>query len=65
MLQSIKTDTKPVVVVTGASAGLGRAIAHGYAKGGANIGLLARNPETLKATKRECEELGGGGQFSF
>ena len=49
----------PVVVVTGSSAGLGRAIAHAFAKRGAHIGLLARNPEALEAAKRECEELGG------
>jgi NAD(P)-dependent dehydrogenase (short-subunit alcohol dehydrogenase family) len=48
-----------VVVVTGASAGLGRAIAHGFAKRGARIGLIARNPEALNAAKIECEELGG------
>jgi NADP-dependent 3-hydroxy acid dehydrogenase YdfG len=48
-----------VVVVTGASAGLGRSIAHGYAKQGARIGLIARNPEALNAAKLECEELGG------
>jgi NADP-dependent 3-hydroxy acid dehydrogenase YdfG len=48
-----------VVVVTGASAGLGRAIAHGYAKRGAWIGLIARNPEALNAAKLECEKLGG------
>lgn len=49
----------PVVVVTGASAGLGRAIAHAYAKRGARIGLIARNPEALDAAKQECEALGG------
>jgi NAD(P)-dependent dehydrogenase (short-subunit alcohol dehydrogenase family) len=49
----------PVVVITGASAGLGRAIAHAYARHGAKLGLLARNPEALAAAKRECEELGG------
>ncbi|HSU18119.1 MAG TPA: SDR family oxidoreductase, partial [Acidobacteriaceae bacterium] len=49
----------PVVVVTGASAGLGRAIAHGFAKKGARIGLLARNPEALDACRQECEALGG------
>lgn len=48
-----------VVVVTGSSAGLGRAIAHGFAKRGACLGLMARNPEALQATKEECEALGG------
>jgi NAD(P)-dependent dehydrogenase (short-subunit alcohol dehydrogenase family) len=48
-----------VIVVTGSSAGLGRAIAHGFAKRGACIGLMARNPEALNATKEECEALGG------
>jgi NAD(P)-dependent dehydrogenase (short-subunit alcohol dehydrogenase family) len=44
----------PVVVVTGASAGLGRAIAHAYAKKGAKLAVLARNPEAV----RECTALG-------
>jgi NAD(P)-dependent dehydrogenase (short-subunit alcohol dehydrogenase family) len=52
--------SKPlVVVVTGSSAGLGRAIAHGFAKRGASLGLIARNPEALNAAKEECEGLGG------
>ncbi|HZD50161.1 MAG TPA: SDR family oxidoreductase [Silvibacterium sp.] len=52
-------NVSPVVVVTGSSAGLGRAIAHAYAKRGARLGLLARNPEALQAAQQECEELGG------
>ena len=48
-----------VVVVTGSSAGLGRAIAHGFAKRGACLGLIARNPVALDAAKEECEALGG------
>lgn len=50
---------KLVVVITGSSAGLGRAIAHGFAKRGASVGLLARNAEALHAAKEECESLGG------
>ncbi len=48
-----------VVVITGASAGLGRAIAHGYAKRGCKLALLARNPEALEAAVSECSWMGG------
>jgi NAD(P)-dependent dehydrogenase (short-subunit alcohol dehydrogenase family) len=48
-----------VVVVTGASAGVGRAIAHRFARDGARIGLIARDLESLEAVQREIEELGG------
>jgi short-subunit dehydrogenase len=55
------TDTAQpeVVVVTGASGGVGRAIAHAFAKRGAHIGLLARGEPGLQDAKREVEELGG------
>ena len=48
-----------VVVVTGASGGVGRAIAHAFAKRGAHIGLLARGERGLDDARREVEELGG------
>ncbi|HEU4520729.1 MAG TPA: SDR family oxidoreductase [Thermoanaerobaculia bacterium] len=48
-----------VVVITGASAGVGRAVAHEFAKEGARIGLIARGREGLEGAKREVEELGG------
>ena len=54
------TAGKPeVAVVTGASAGVGRAVAHAFARRGAHIGLLARDEQGLRATAREVEALGG------
>jgi NAD(P)-dependent dehydrogenase (short-subunit alcohol dehydrogenase family) len=48
-----------VVVVTGASAGVGRAIARAFAKRGAKIGLIARGRAGLEAARRDVEHLGG------
>jgi len=48
-----------VVVITGASAGVGRATARLFARRGARLGLLARGRDGLNAAQREAEELGG------
>jgi NADP-dependent 3-hydroxy acid dehydrogenase YdfG len=48
-----------VVVITGSSGGVGRAIAHAFAKRGAHIGLLARGQKGLDGAKAEVESLGG------
>ncbi len=53
------TRRKQVVVITGASAGVGRAAAREFAREGARIALLARGSEGLTAAAHEVEELGG------
>jgi NAD(P)-dependent dehydrogenase (short-subunit alcohol dehydrogenase family) len=51
--------TPEVVVITGASAGVGRATVRKFAKHGARIGLIARGLDGLKGAQKEVEELGG------
>ncbi len=48
-----------VVVITGASAGIGRATAREFAKHGCKVALLARGRVGLTAAAAEVEELGG------
>jgi short-subunit dehydrogenase len=46
------------VAVTGASAGVGRAVALRFARAGANLALIARDPAALDEVKKEAENLG-------
>lgn len=48
-----------VVVVTGASAGVGRATVRAFAQRGAHLGLIARGQDGLEGAKREVEAAGG------
>jgi len=52
----VQTET---VVVTGASAGLGRAIAREFGRHKANVGLIARGLDGLNAARAEIESAGG------
>lgn len=47
-----------VIVVTGASAGVGRAVVRQLARPGVKIALLARGADRLEAARREAEERG-------
>jgi NAD(P)-dependent dehydrogenase (short-subunit alcohol dehydrogenase family) len=47
-----------VVVITGSSAGVGRATAREFARRGDTVALLARNEDALEAAAREVRELG-------
>jgi len=54
------SNGKPeVVVVTGATKGVGRAIVERFARDGARIALLARGRTALAGTAKEVERLGG------
>jgi len=50
---------RSVVVITGASAGVGRAAVRAFASRGAHIGLIARGVDGLEAAQREVEAAGG------
>lgn len=48
-----------VVVITGASAGVGRASARAFARAGARVALIARDPEGLESARAEIASFGG------
>ncbi|WVR08858.1 hypothetical protein IAU60_005917 [Kwoniella sp. DSM 27419] len=53
----IKPDQERVVLL-GSSSGVGRDLAHAYAKRGARVCLVARRADVLERVKQECIDLG-------
>ncbi|PYE17998.1 NAD(P)-dependent dehydrogenase (short-subunit alcohol dehydrogenase family) [Williamsia limnetica] len=58
VLDRFRIDDK-VVIVTGASSGLGVAFAKGFAEAGARVVLAARRPDRLEQTASLVESVGG------
>jgi short-subunit dehydrogenase len=53
------------VLITGASSGIGRALAARYAREGARLSLFGRNAERLQAAVEECRAAGAAGAESY
>jgi len=54
-MRPAKSET---VIITGASAGVGRATALRFAKAGSRLGLIARDEKSLNEVKREIQAMG-------
>jgi short-subunit dehydrogenase len=51
------------IIITGASAGVGRAIAHRFARAQDRVGLIARDEEALKEVQSELHAMGAEAEY--
>ncbi len=54
-----RAASEQVIVITGASSGIGRGVAHAFAARGASVVLAARSAQSLADVADECRERGG------
>jgi NAD(P)-dependent dehydrogenase (short-subunit alcohol dehydrogenase family) len=54
-----RDEETPVIVITGASSGVGRAIAQRFGERRARVGLIARGLDGLEGARRDVERAGG------
>ncbi len=54
-----RAASEQVIVITGASSGIGRGVAHSFAARGAKLVLAARSAQSLAEVADECRERGG------
>ena len=57
-IRSLPSHSRKSVVITGATAGVGRALALRFARDGAPLGLIARDPAALQDLAKKVEALG-------
>lgn len=60
---SLRSQPSRTIIITGASAGVGRAIAHRFACARDRIGLIARDEEALKDVQRELRATGAEAEY--
>jgi short-subunit dehydrogenase len=58
-MSALARNEPEIVIITGASAGVGRATALRFGRAGARVGLIARDGKALNDVKCEIERLGG------
>ena len=59
-MTEIKTDNIQIALVTGASGGIGSAIAYALAKQGARLALSGSNGDKLRICREQLNDEGGG-----
>jgi short-subunit dehydrogenase len=65
MNRTLRNLHQTTVAITGASAGIGRAVALRFARAGARLALIARDPAALEEVKREAEKLGASAALAI